>query len=247
MRGIFSKLNISKALLTRGASLVVVFATLVAAYAALSMNHTLGWFAKNETVKANGMITQAYHAKFNMEYTLDPPVSETQTTPQTWLPFDGNVPLEELKAPGGTLSISFRVTSISSKPVTITGFGLEAPNLDQESPKFDEKGAHYLSTELQTRLLALKVKSVSQKLTDDTVSARKYLREQGATSAGSIDYLDWVAADANGDKTIVLNPQDSFEFTVEFHFINREVNQNVFKNFHLSGKCARRVYITFDE
>lgn len=245
MRGIFSKLNISKALLTRGVSLVVVFATLVAAYAALSMNHTLGWFAKNETVKANGMITQAYHSKFNMEYTLDPPVSETQTTPQTWLPFDGNVPLTDLKAPGDTVVISFRVTSISSKPVTITGFGLEAPNLDQESPKFDEKGAHYLSTELQTRLLALSVKSDSKELTDNT--PRKYLREQGATSAGSIDYLDWVVADENGDKTIVLNPQDSFEFTVEFHFINRVENQNVFKNFHSSGKCARRVYITFDE
>lgn len=241
MRGIFSKLNISKALLTRGVSLVVVFATLVAAYAALSMNHTLGWFAKNETVKANGMITQAYHAKFNIEYSFD--TGENKT----WTPFSGDVPLRELKAPGDTLSISFRVTSISSKPVTITGFGLEAPNLDQESPKFDEKGAHYLSTEMQTRLLALSVKSVSKKLTDDTVSARKYLREQGATSAGSIDYLDWVVADENGDKTIVLNPQDSFEFTVEFHFINREENQNVFKNFHLSGKCARRVYITFDE
>ncbi len=237
MRGIFSKLNISKALLTRGLSLVVVFATLVAAYAALSMNHTLGWFAKNETVKANGMITQAYHAKFNVEYSLD------TTDEKTWLAFTGTIPMTALKAPGDTMTVSFRVTSISSKPVTITGFGLEAPNLDQESPKFDENGAHYLSTELQTRLLALS----SKELTDDTVSARKYLREQGATSAGSIDYLDWVVADENGDKTIVLNPQDSFEFTVEFHFINRKENQNVFKNFHSSGKCARRVYIAFDE
>ena len=69
MRNMFSKLNISKQLVSKGASLVVVLVALVAAYVAVSMNSTLGWFAKNNTVTASGMITQAYDARFKVTYT----------------------------------------------------------------------------------------------------------------------------------------------------------------------------------
>ena len=233
MRGIFSKLNISKALLTRGLSLVVVFATLVASYAALTMNKTLGWFAKNETVSANGMITQAYHAKFNVEYTFDP------TDESSWKIFTGTVPFENLKAPGDKVQISFRVTSISSKPVTVTGFGLKAPGMEDETPKVDAQGVHYLSTELQTRLVSMAVKESNVPVTNED---EVFLRDED--SADSISYFDWIALE---DRSFVLNPNEYAVFTVEFHFINRITNQNVFKNFHLSGKCERTIYIMFDE
>ena len=240
MRGIFSKLNISKALLTRGLSLVVVFATLVASYAALSMNHTLGWFAKNEKVTASGMITQAYHPKLKVEYTLD------LTKEDSWETFTGTIPLTELSAPGDTELIYFRVTSISARPVTVTGFGLDAPGFDKEIPKVDSSGAHYLSTELQTRLLELTINNKDEAaIADDSTSARTYLRENDVSAR--IEYLDFLAKNDDNRTGFVLGTGEFFVFTVEFHFENKTEDQNVFKNFHSSGKCERTLYISFDD
>lgn len=225
--------QLNKPILAKGASLVVVFVVLMVSVVAviLDMNHSFGWFAKNNLVSANGMNVQAYHSKFKVEYSLD------EGADKTWTLFSGKIPLDEIKAPGDTMQISFRVTSIGTKPVTINGFGLEAPDPNEEIPKVvqegDETVAYYLSTELQTRLTNLN--GVEQ----DPENSFVVLRDENGVS-GRIDYLA-------GQESIEMVQNQSVTFTVEFEFINREENQNVFKNFHESGNCERTIFISFDE
>ena len=224
--------QLNKPILAKGASLVVVFVVLMVSVVAviLDMNHSFGWFAKNNLVSANGMNVQAYHSKFKVEYL---------NKEGTWTLFSGKIPLDEIKAPGDTMKISFRVTSIGTKPVTINGFGLEAPDPNEEIPKVVQEGdktvAYYLSTELQTRLTNLNLNGVEQ----DPENSFVVLRDENGVS-GRIDYLA-------GQTPIELTQGDFITFTVEFEFINREVNQNVFKNFHESGNCERTIFISFDE
>ena len=224
--------QLNKPILAKGASLVVVFVVLMVSVVAviLDMNHSFGWFAKNNLVSANGMNVQAYHSKFKVEYL---------NKEGTWTLFSGKIPLDEIKAPGDTMKISFRVTSIGTKPVTINGFGLEAPDPNEEIPKVVQEGdktvAYYLSTELQTRLTNLNLNGVEQVPENSFV----VLRDENGVS-GRIDYLA-------GQTPIELTQGDFITFTVEFEFINREVNQNVFKNFHESGNCERTIFISFDE
>ena len=225
--------QLNKPILAKGASLVVVFVVLMVSVVAviLDMNHSFGWFAQNNLVSANGMNVQAYHSKFKVEYSLD------EGADKTWTLFSGKIPLDEIKAPGDTMKISFRVTSIGTKPATINGFGLEAPDPNEEIPKVvqegDETVAYYLSTELQTRLTNLNGAD------QDPENSFVVLRDENGVS-GRIDYLA-------GQTPIELTQGDFITFTVEFEFINREVNQNVFKNFHESGNCERTIFISFDE
>lgn len=251
MRDLFSKLNISKALVRKGVSLVVVFAMLITAYVAFSMNKTLGWFAKNNTVTASGMVTQAYQDKFRVEYSLD---NENWTVMTTQSPVD----LTDLRVPGDIDTIYFRVTSIGSKPVYLTGFGISAPGMNDDIPKIDANGkACYLSTELQTRLVEMAKQPVSEDeeadddqytIPDDTETNEipyTVLRDE-TNGAAAIDYFDWVNW-GGSDSSILLNPQDSVVFTVEFEFINRTDPQDIFKNFtSTGGACNRYVFVTFD-
>ena len=253
MRDLFSKLNISKALVRKGVSLVVVFAMLITAYVAFSMNKTLGWFAKNNTVTASGMVTQAYQDKFRVEYSF---VSGQDVN---WHVLDGNtIDLSELRVPGDTVVIQFRVTSIGSKPVYLTGFGVDAPGMNDDIPKIDANGkACYLSTELQTRLVEMAKQPVSEDAeaddnqytipVDDENDEIPYTALRDETNgAPAIDYFDWVNWGST-DSSILLNPQDSVVFTVEFEFINRTDPQDIFKNFtSTGGACNRYIFLTFD-
>ena len=264
MRGIFSKLNISKALLTRGASLVVVFATLVAAYAALSMNHTLGWFAKNETVSANGMITQAYAAKLEVtvqqvvvtdgqeeripfgtikynRVTKDADGNETTTVIDT-----GDM-LANVKVPGQSITFEVTITNVGIYDVDLTGVGLEAPGVDGDVPKVVDGTSYYLSTQLNTWLKGATVTKADG--TKSTLTVPK--GSQPDDDEGSPDYLTGAKflRDSNGSNrinyldwldddstTVTLSPKDSVTFTIVVHFKDNGGDQNVYKNFGELGE-----------
>ena len=262
MRGIFSKLNISKALLTRGASLVVVFATLVAAYAALSMNHTLGWFAKNETVSANGMITQAYAAK------LEVTVQQVVVTDgrEERIPFgtikynrvtkdaDGNETtavidtgdmLANVKVPGQSITFEVTVTNVGIYDVDLTGVGLEAPGVDGDVPKVVDGTSYYLSTQLNTWLksaVITKMDNSTESLftiteSSDSSADPDYGKNakflRDSNGSNRINYLDWFDDDST---TVTLAPKDSVTFTIVVHFKDNGGNQNVYKNFGELGE-----------
>ena len=262
MRGIFSKLNISKALLTRGASLVVVFATLVAAYAALSMNHTLGWFAKNETVSANGMITQAYAAK------LEVTVQQVVVTDgrEERIPFgtikynrvtkdaDGNETtavidtgdmLANVKVPGQFITFEVTITNVGIYDVDLTGVGLEAPGVDGDVPKVVDGTSYYLSTQLNTWLksaVITKMDNSTESLftiteSSDSSADPDYGKNakflRDSNGSNRINYLDWFDDDST---TVTLAPKDSVTFTIVVHFKDNGGNQNVYKNFGELGE-----------
>lgn len=263
MRGIFSKLNISKALLTRGASLVVVFATLVAAYAALSMNHTLGWFAKNETVSANGMITQAYAAK--LEVTVQQVV--VNNGQEERIPFgtikynsvtkdaDGNETtavidtddmLANVKVPGQSITFEVTITNVGIYDVDLTGVGLEAPGVDGDVPKVVDGTSYYLSTQLNTWLKGATVTKGDDTSTltvpegtkpDDDEGSPDYLTDakflRDSNGSNRINYLDWLDGDST---TVTLAPKESVTFTIVVHFKDNGGNQNVYKNFGELGE-----------
>lgn len=263
MRGIFSKLNISKALLTRGASLVVVFATLVAAYAALSMNHTLGWFAKNETVSANGMITQAYAAKLEVtvqqvvvtdgreeripfgtikynSVTKDADGNETTTVIDT-----GDM-LANVKVPGQFITFEVTITNVGIYDVDLTGVGLEAPGVDGDVPKVVDGTSYYLSTQLNTWLKGATVTKAGDTNTltvpegtqpADDKDSPDYLTDakflRDSNGSNRINYLDWFDEDST---TVTLAPKDSVTFTIVVHFKDNGGDQNVYKNFGELGE-----------
>lgn len=265
MRGIFSKLNISKALLTRGASLVVVFATLVAAYAALSMNHTLGWFAKNETVSANGMITQAYAAK--LEVTVQQVVvnngqeeripfetikynsvtkNEAGEVTKTQVIDTGDM-LANVKVPGQSITFEITITNVGIYDVDLTGVGLEAPGVDGDVPKVVDGTSYYLSTQLNTWLKGATVTKADG--TESTLTVPEGTKPDD--DKDSPDYLTGAKflRDSNGSNrinyldwfdddstTVTLSPKESVTFTIVVHFKDNGGNQNVYKNFGELGE-----------
>lgn len=230
------RLSNSKWLIIRhGVSVVVVFAMLVVALVAISPDLSFGWFAKNNTVSANGMAVQAQHNDLTVYYQL--PDSDV------WVAIDKNTNadavtalLAEIKAPGD--EATFRIKVVASSQMTLSGFGFAAPSgPSEEAPVWEGSTAHYLSTELYTSLL---------KINDETVS--------GAT--------DIFFRDKNGTKQINLlagqNPIELAEnqeviFELKVGFVNRtDKNQNIFKNFGdtengNTGVFARRFFFTFGD
>ena len=157
MRKLFPKLNISRQLLSRGVSLVVVFATLVAAYAALSLNMTLGWFSESTSAHANGMSAQVYESAFEVTYTpvtitknasgelvktLGTPITGTSENDfagelVTAFGNDFNALAEmfaNVKVPGQTVYFEVAVKNIGQSPAVITGIGLDAPGATDDVP-----------------------------------------------------------------------------------------------------------------
>jgi hypothetical protein len=246
MRKIVLKLNNSKMLISRGLSLMVVFSVLIAAYVAVGLNPSFGWFAKNEKVTANGMNTMAYHSQFTVN--LQKLALNDDGT--TSLVMDNATMadiLADLKVPGQSAIFNVTITSIGEYPVTLTGFGLEAPSADEEKPVIEatDQGnvERYLSTELSTELLSVDNESI-------TVTKQvKPLRASDAASAGRIDYFDWLMLQ-DGVNEIVLTQGESVTFKIKFTFVNSRANQNIFKNYastEKGGVCSRRLFLTFDE
>lgn len=254
----FSKLNISKQLVSKGASLVVVLVALVAAYVAVSMNSTLGWFAKNNTVTASGMITQAYDARFKVTYTNvklteneDGTISKDQGTSYE----DPREIITGVKVPGHSVTFDITIQNIGPYAVNVTAIGLEAPTLEEDKPKidYDKDGKvvyRYLSTELTTDVIMVTSKSKDDEgndkiqpydINDD--SDARYLRDRDTGVADRINYFDWVDL----DEGITLNPKDSITFTIEMTFVDATYDQNIFKNFADEGACTRRIFINYDE
>jgi hypothetical protein len=236
---------------------------LVAAYAALSMNHTLGWFAKNETVSANGMITQAYAAK--LEVTVQQVV--VKNGQEERIPFgtikynrvtkdaDGNETtavidtgdmLANVKVPGQSITFEITITNVGIYDVDLTGVGLEAPGVDGDVPKVVDGTSYYLSTQLNTWLKGATVtKADDTKSTtvpegtqpDDDKDSPDYLTDakflRDSNGSNRINYLDWLDDDST---TVTLSPKDSVTFTIVVHFKDNGDDQNVYKNFGELGE-----------
>ena len=213
-------------LFKKGFTLIAVLAMLIFAIVVVAPNLSFGWFAKNQTVTANGMHVQAYHSKFKVYYALaqidengDKVLDENDNTVYgEFIEADGVLPLfDRLSAPGDTTEFKIKIESIGKIPVLLNGFGLESPNSMEEMARvLDTDGdgnaeAHFLSTEITSEM------------------------------PERIDYFDQMT----DDDGILLNQGDTVTFTVEMAFHNRpDVSQNQFKNFDDFGECSRRLFFT---
>ena len=251
------KLNISRAVVSRGASLLVVSIALVAAYVAISMNMTLGWFAKNNTVTASGMVTQAYDANFQVSY------QRVDTDSDEVLSKDF---LAAVKVPGQSITFTVTVTNVGLYPAEVTSVGLKLPTAAQDVPIYDpdQDEYRYLSTELTTEVLkatttntayTLEIQDITPGNTEDVNS--KFLRTE-ENGAQAINYFDWLKCTVKqpaetGDTVtyastdvIILAKGESITFTIKITFEDKG-NQNVYKNYvEKGGTCVRDIYITYN-
>ena len=244
MRKLFPKLNISRQLLSRGVSLVVVFTTLVTAYVAFSLNESLGWFSENKTVTADGMSANVYK-------------SEVEVTFQV---LEGNefkyvesiaAVISRLKVPGQSVTFTITVKNVGEKPVTLTALGIAAPSEGDEVPKVVGNTSYYLSTELTTKLTG--IDNTAWNVNEDL---ERPLRA-GDGTVGQINYFDWLEKKEDNsssqntatNKEIQLEKQQYVTFTVVVTFVNKaNENQNEYKNFaDNGGKCQREFFITYKD
>lgn len=232
MRKIFSKLNIPKNLISKGTSLIVVFSVLVAAYAAISLNVTLGWFAENDSVSANGMNAQAYKADFE--------VSFNDGKGQTEL---GTIISENLQVPGDSVTFTITVKNIGEHSVDMTAMGLEAPTDAQEKPKVVGDTNYYLSSVLTAKTESVSVDGTQKSV--DTEAAAMPLRDS-TNGAGRIDFFSWINF-GDGEKVITLESGKSMTVSVTITFVDSGEPQNEYKNFAAEGTCARELFFTYND
>lgn len=254
MRKLFPKLNISRQLLSRGISLVVVFATLVTAYAALSLNITLGWFAESTSAHANGMSAQVYDSIFEVTFTpvtvvtdgkqLGVGEADKTLTADSETGFSSFSDLiANVKVPGQSVTFDVTIKNIGQYSAVLTGFGLEAPEADDDKPvQAEVEGVVqdcYLSTELTTKVLGVSASNENTTLTLNGVAALRLRDEENP--AVRIDYFTWLDEDQ-----ISLESGDSVTFTIEIHFVDDpDQVQNQYKNYVESGgACNRNLFIT---
>lgn len=264
MRNKLSKSNLIIA--QKGISLIAVFTMLVVSFVAI-IPLSLGWFAKNNQVTASGMHNQAYKTDFDVSYKVY--VEDTRT----WQ--DSNVTeiFSQIRAPGDSteIKITIKHKSYNKYAVNFTGFGMEAPTAIQDIPKIDSEGnIRYLSTEINTQLLAVSVapkegSETSYTIIDDSTegiaSAPVYLRgttsdkEMGTETASKnpgaaerIDYIDAVSFDNDEEKKIYVPAGGSVTFTIRVSFVNTSYDQNVYKDFvNTKGKCERSFFYTYED
>ena len=232
MRKIFSKLNIPKNLISKGTSLIVVFSVLVAAYAAISLNVTLGWFAENDSVSANGMNAQAYKADFEVSFNDGKGHTEL-----------GTIISENLQVPGDSVTFTITVKNIGVHSVDMTAMGLEAPTDAQEKPKVVGDTSYYLSSVLTAKTESVSVDG-TQKIVDKEVAAMP-LRDS-TNGAGRIDFFSWINF-GDGEKVITLESGKSMTVSVTITFVDSGVPQNEYKNFADEGTCARELFFTYND
>jgi hypothetical protein len=267
MRNKLSKSNLIIA--QKGISLIAVFTMLVVSFVAI-IPLSLGWFAKNNQVTASGMHNQAYKTDFDVSYKVK--------DGGTWQ--DSNVTeiFSQIRAPGDSteIKITIKHKSYNKYAVNFTGFGMEAPTAIQDIPKIDSEGnIRYLSTEINTQLLAVSVApkegsetsytiiddSTDDDSTDEIASAPVYLRgttsgEKMGTETASknpgaaerIDYIDAVSFDNDEEKKIYVPAGGSVTFTIRVSFVNTGYDQNVYKDFvNTKGKCERSFFYTYED
>lgn len=258
MRKKLSKSNILIA--QKGISLVVVFATLLTAFVAIAP-WTYGWFAKNNTVTASGIHTQAYHSKFDVAYAVKPDGATTFQTVD-----DPEDLFNSIVAPGQSVEVQVTITnkSINKYTVNLTGFGLEAPSTAQDVPKLDDEGnIRYLSTEITTQLLGVTVVYPSTNTNtppvysvvdyntqdEETSSAPVQLRAGESKNPGAANRIDYVQSVQGIEDTPISVPVGgSVTFTIRLTFVNATYNQNIYKNFAATGgKCERTFFFTFED
>ena len=268
MRNMLNKINIL--IVKKGISLITVFAMLVVSFVVI-IPLSLGWFAKNNQVTANGMHTQAYKTDFDVSYKINILGEDGKT----WQWQDSNVTqiFSRVRAPGDFVDIQITIKhkSYNKYAVNLTGFGIEAPTATQEIPKIDSEGnIRYLSTEIHTQLLSVSVapkngSETSYTIIDDptegTASAPVYLRgttsgEKMGTETASknpgaaerIDYLEAVSFEDGKEKKIYVPAGGSVTFTIRVSFEKALYNQNVYKDFvNTKGKCERSFFYTYED
>ena len=237
------KLNISKAVVSRGASLLVVSVALVAAYIAISMNMTMGWFTKSNSVTANGMAVQVYDANFQVSYQRVDTNSPEVLTPNF---------LAGVKVPGQSIEFKVTVTNIGAYPANVNSVGLKLPTAAQDVPIYDPdlKVDRYLSTELTTHVLDATVSKftednatvpTSTKVALKSNAEKQVLRDEDGVYA--IDYFHWFA----DESSITLKTGESITFTIRMTFEDSVDDQNIYKNYaEKGGVCVREIYISYE-
>ena len=222
--------KINTLIVQKGLSLVAVFAMLVVSIVAV-IPLSLGWFAKNEQVTANGMHLNAYDAKFSIEYADE---KGTKT--------DLDKIMQKLRVPGQKVTFDITVKNVGLYDVELTSIGLEAPTHADEKPLVKDGGYYYLSTELSTKVDSAKVtkgKTVSTIATSDGVADRR-LRDENLV-AGRINYFDWLE-----NQSVTLGKGDSITLTVTIEFVDTGEEQNDYKYFASKGLCKRSIFITYN-
>ena len=234
-----------KLIIKQGISLLAVFSVLVVTLVAFLPNLSFGWFSKNNTVSANGMMVKAETADLVLSYRVVSRNGVTVANP-TWTEISLSDPIAvatTIQAPGDTVTFEIRVVNRGRTAINLTGFGLAAPSgTVEESPKQDSNGNPcYLSTQLFTSLL--KVNDSATGITPvDT-----YLRDSGG--AGAVDYFDQMDLVDGKKPTVPLTAdggQAVFQMTLTF-FFDHENSQNVYKFFDEEGNCQRRLFLTYDD
>lgn len=236
-------------IIKRGISLVVVLTMLVVSIVVVAPNLSFGWFTENKEVMATGMHTQAYHSRFKVYYQL--PVDNTYSQNNFTEITKGQVlpVLLELEAPGDVVEFQIKIESIGTHPITLNGFGLEAPNAMEEAARaYDSDGdgvteAHYLSTEIKTKIIGVTYGENDTVIDYGENDGYRFLRASASAEAGRIDYFDQLTT-----KSYILEQGSSIVFTIQVAFHNRpNVSQNQFKNFDDYGECSRRLFFSYDE
>lgn len=259
------RLSNSKWLIIRhGVSVVVVFAMLVVALVAISPDLSFGWFAKNNTVSANGMAVQANRNKLSVYYQL-PTTAANGTLSwegSPWIKIEGSAEdgfdttelLGAISAPGDIATFRIKVENVytSNYNTTITGFGFAAPSgTKEEYPVWSKNGetsvAHFLSTELYTCLHSV---TYNEGQTVKSYSPGNAIEDWSPFRTGNTSHeINFL----NEGERFGLPKGGEVIFELKVGFLNRtDKNQNIFKNFGdaengNTGVFARRFFFTFGD
>lgn len=250
MRKLFPKLNISRQLLSRGVSLVVVFTTLVAAYAALSLNITLGWFSESTSAHANGMSAQVYDSIFEVTYTpvtllkdangniiekqLGVGVADssgdlpflTDNSDNSFNSFSDMI--ANVKVPGQSVTFDVTIKNIGEYSAVLKGFGLKAPGPEDDKPVKVEAKDESGNTIITDGVVQYRDCYLSTELTTHVAAVSASNAETTVALQSGVDARP-LRSSTTADidyfdwltvNEVTLDSQESITFTVVIHFVD---------------------------
>lgn len=224
-----------------GISLVAVFAMLVVAFVAIAPDLSFGWFSQNNQVSAKGMTVQAEHPDFDVYYRA--------AGATDWTLIDISNPSDiavtnQMQSPGASVTFEVKIVNKSQRAIAMQAFGFAAPTSTEEVAN---AAGVYLSTELYTTLLNVGKDNGTavEAITGVSVVNAPALDATGvALSTGQVNFITYVT-----NQTVTVAAGGNVVFGLKVQFLNRDSEQNDFKNFGVGGDgtCQRRLYFTYNE